>query len=933
MQHRAPARQATVAAAALAAIATLGLAGCATPVEPKAPAAAMPAALPAPAASLPVVASAAAAAAPAASPPTAAAARPPVDPTAPKPFADVIKDATRQDGFVPVWRKDEKVWLEIAPERLGQPLMVSVNVAQSVGERGLYSSQMGPDWLAEFRRVGNQFQLVAKQMGFRGERDPASRFAVGQAFSDSLIGSAVIASAPHPERKSVLVDASFLLGDMAGYSTKLEAAFRMPFAPDRANSYFESARAEPGLTTLSGKVHYAVPRISAPPLMLPGAPPPPPLPLPPQTTPDPRSLFVGFVFNFRELPAKPMAARRADPRVGHFIDSFTDLSDDLRPDNRVHHITRWRLEKKDPAAAMSEPVQPITFWLDRNIPKRYRASISAGVLEWNKAFERIGFKNAVLARQQEDGAEFDNMDAAHASIRWFVGADVGFAIGPSHSDPRTGEILDADIGMSDVFGRGARRQIREDLRQNGQQPTSFAEPAAWQAQAQTLWGASSPYRMCTYAHDAGSEMEFALDLLQARGDLDPDSPEAEAFVQAYIKDVIVHEVGHTLGLRHNFKSSTTVTREQLKDKTFGSTRGISNSVMDYNAFNLPLAGEPAGELNMTTLGAYDYWAIEYAYKPIEPAREAAELQAIAGRSATDPLLVFGDDVDAGGFPGNDGLDPTANRFDLGDDPLAFYQRRMQLSRELWARVQARGPQAGDDPERLRRSLLAGFGQFRDMPSLAAKYVGGMSTSRDPQGSGGRPAFTPVAPEKQRQALRFLSDSLFSVDSFRFQPEFLASLSPNYVEWMRPGLISIPQSVLRLQTQAMDRLLSAGTAQRLLELPNYLAEKDRKGVISVSELYATVQGAVWSELKSGKDIEPMRRNLQREHLKRLQAVLTRPSPTLPADAISLARLHATELQGQLRTAVARKGLAVENRAHLEDALSLITEALRASLQRG
>ena len=902
---------------AAAAWSVLALSACATDPQANAAAAA------------PVVASAAgpAAAASAAAPAPAAsgaatAARPP-DLTAPKPFAEVIKDATRQDGFVPVWRKDEKVWLEIAPERLGVPMLVSVNVAQSVGERGLYASQMGPDWLAEFRKVGNQFQLVAKQTNFRGERDAASRVAVGQGFSDSLIGSAAVASAPHAERKSVLVDASFLLGDMAGYSTNLEFAFRMPFAPDRANSYFESVRAEPGMTTLSGKVHYSVARISAPPLVLPGGPPPPPMTPPPQTTPDPRSLFVGFVYNFRELPAQPMAPRRADPRLGHFIDTFTDLSDDLKADNRVHHIQRWRLEKKDPAAALSEPVTPITYWLDKNIPKRYRASITAGVLEWNKAFERVGFKNAVVARQQEDNADFDNMDAGHASIRWFVGADVGFAIGPRSSDPRTGEIFDADIGMSDVFGRGARRLIREDL---------FADGAPWAASA---LAASSKARnaWCAYGQEGAQELDFALDLMEARGDLDPESPETEAFVQAYVKETTMHEVGHTLGLRHNFKGSTVVSREQLRDPGFAARGAISGSVMDYVPFNLPLKGEPKGEPNMTTLGPYDYWAIEYAYKPLDAAREDHELKAIAARSATDPMLAFGDDVDAGGFPGNDGLDPLVNRFDIGDDPLAFYQRRMLLSRELWQRVQDRGPQAGDDPERLRRSLLQGFRQFRDLPVLAAKYVGGMNTSRDPQGSGGRAAFAPVEPAKQRQALQFLTENLFSADNFRFKPEFLSSLSPNYVEWERPGLISIPQAVLRLQTQALDRLLAAGTAQRLLELPNYLAEKDRKGAISLSEVYATLNGAVWSELKSGREIDVMRRNLQREHLKRLQSVLTRPSPTLPADAVSLARLHAGELQGQLRTALARKGMAIENRAHLEDALALITEALRATLQRG
>ncbi|MBL3650141.1 hypothetical protein, partial [Bacillus sp. RHFS10] len=141
----------------------------------------------------------------------------------------------------------------------------------------------------------------------------------------------------------------------------------------------------------------------------------------------------------------------------------------------------------------------------------------------------------------------------------------------------------------------------------------------------------------------------------------------------------------------------------------------------------------------------------------------------------------------------------------------------------------------------------------------------------------------------------------STDRFRFKPEFLATLSPDSIEWARVGPVAVPQGVLALQTQAMDGLRSAGTARRRLELPNYLPEKERKGAISLNEVYATLQGAVWSELKSGKEIEPMRRSLQREHLRRLQALLTRPSPALPADAISLARLQAVELQLQLRQA--------------------------------
>ncbi|MDP2007296.1 MAG: zinc-dependent metalloprotease [Rubrivivax sp.] len=908
--HVFPGRLALLAAAAAA----LSLGACATAPTGTASAAATDGQ----AAATPPAARATAPGA-AASAPTAAA-RP--DPTAPKPFAEIIKDAKRQDGFVPVWRKDEKVWLEIAPEMLGKPFLMSVNVAQSVGERGLYASQMGPRWMVEFRKVGNQMQAVAKQMAYRAPSDAASGRAVSEGFSESLLAATAVASAAHPERKSVLVDAGFLLGDLAGYSTLLETAYRLPFAPDRANSFFEDARAEAGLTTLSAKVHYAVARIPARPLLPPGAP-APLTPPPPSTTPDARSLFVSYVYNFRELPAVPMATRPADPRVGYFTETYTDLSNDLRANPKVHNLKRWRLEKKDPQAALSEPVKPITYWMDRNIPAKYRKAVAAGIVEWNKAFERIGFKNAVVARQQPDDAAFDLMDAGHASIRWFLGADVGFAQGPSHADPRTGEILDADIRMADVFGRGSRRQARDDVYAPQGLPLGSTQVPAWKAGLDALQGNES----CTYAQDGANEMAFALDLLEARGELDPDSPETEEFVQNYIKDVITHEVGHTLGLRHNFKASTTVTREQLRDTAVGSGRSISGSVMDYNAFNLPLEGEAKRQLNMVTLGAYDYWAIEYGYKPVDPAQPAA-LTAIAERVRGDKSLAFADDGDAIG----DGLDPLVNTFDLGDNPLAYAQRRLALSKELWTRVQARQPQAGDDPERSRRSVLAGFRQLGPLPAVAAKYVGGMHTDRDLPGSG-KPGFRPVEPAQQRAALRFLTQEIFSNDSFRFKPEFLQTVQPDYIEFMRQGPLNVPQAVLALQTQALDRLLSPGTAGRLLELPNYLPEAQRKSAISLNELYGTLQGAVWSELKTGKEIDGLRRSLQREHLKRLQGLLTRPAPTLPADAVSLARLHATELQGQLRTALTKKaGMAVENRAHLEDALALVTEALRATLQR-
>jgi hypothetical protein len=336
-------------------------------------------------------------------------------------------------------------------------------------------------------------------------------------------------------------------------------------------------------------------------------------------------------------------------------------------------------------------------------------------------------------------------------------------------------------------------------------------------------------------------------------------------------------------------------------------------------------------MNPTGLGAYDYWAIEYAYKPISPENEKAELAKIAARS-TEPQLIYADDMDAGTGGVYDGMDPLANRFDLSDDPLAYYKKRLKLSQELWARIQDRKPVAGEDPLRQRRSITAGFSQLARASDLIGKYVGGMNAQRVVPGVGPRTAFTPVDPAQQRDALKFLASGIFSVDSFKFRPEFLSTLTVDYNEWERGVPLSVPTTVIRIQTAALDRLMGTPTATRLLDLPSYVAADKRKNLISRHEVYGTLNSAIWSELKSGAEIDRMRRNLQREHLKRLTALLTKGSATLPADALSLARMHAVQLQSDLRGAAGKGGLSPESRAHLQESLGTLTEALRATMSR-
>ena len=841
--------------------------------------------------------------APASATPPAAPATPPAAPGALRPMKDILKDAKSSPGFFTLHQKDEKVWLEILPSQLNQPFFFSYNIPRSVGERGLYGSQMGGSKLVEFTKIGNQIQLIAKNTQFFAkEGTPQAQF-VSESFSDSLMSSAVVVSAPNPDTKSILIEANALLfSDIPGYQTRLEGSFRMPFSLDTRNTSFSAIKNTNTLTGLEVKAHFSVPKLSAPSMM----PSPVPMPPPPTATPDPRSLFVSFYYSFMPLP-EPMQTRLADERVGFFTVARTDYTTDLNIKSKAHLLQRWRLEKKDANAAVSEPKQPIVYWLDKNIPEKYRASVAQGVLEWNKAFEKAGFKNALVVKQQEATDDFNNMDAKHTSIRWFTGADVGFAIGPSQADPRTGEILDADIGMSDVFTRGARRAVVEDLGR--------------------VRGADG--ELCDHAEAAAQELHYALDLLEARG-LELDTPEAEALAQAYLKDVIMHEVGHTLGLRHNFRASTMYDLKQIQDPNFTKINGVATSVMDYTPFNISPKGEKQGEYVMSTIGAYDYWAIEFGYKQFAPGQEAQGLAQILAK-ASQPELQFDSDEDAG-FGSMGGVDPMVNRFDLGADPLAYYKQRMKLSRELWDRLQNMNLATGESYERLTRSFRSGFNQLNRVAPLAAKYIGGVHIRRERAGSKNA-VFEPVSAAKQKEALALITKDFFGTDSFKFKPEFIARLATDRFErTMSDGSMqtSVALLVAGVQKGILDHVYSPAVATRLAEVG--MKVNDPKETLGLSDVYDTIQEAIWSEAKTGQETSLIRRNLQREQLRRMTDVLVKPTGPWPADARSIMRENARQLAGTLEKVLAKPSLSKTTRAHYADALDALNVTLKASVQR-
>jgi hypothetical protein len=849
----------------------------------------------------------------------------PGEPPPPRPFADVIKEAKETKGFFTVWRKDERTWLEIRPDQLDQPFFFGNSLASGLGERFFLPGLMGLEHVVVLRRVGNNVQLIAKNLRVRAPSGTPLDGAIRESYSDSLLAAAPVVSAPHAERKSFLVDAAaLLLGDLPGAQTALETAYRMAFALDRSNSSIERVRTTDEGTFVTVRAHFSVPKLPAPPRPAPGAPPPNPatLPNPPQTVPDPRSLFLSFAYTLAPLPAEPMRPRLADQRVGHFTEAFWDFGNEAGGDARTHFVNRWRLEKKNPAATTSEPRQPILVWMDKNIPEKWRDAVRAGILEWNKAFERAGFKDAIVVKQQPADADWSTVEGTrHLAVRWFAMQGPGaVAVGPSQVDPRTGEILRGAAIIPENWVRFSRTSIGEQL----------PKPQAAASVAELLGD-----RACTFAFDALDQMNFGLDLLVARGAIDPNGPEADRFVADSLKEVVMHEVGHALGLRHNFKASTGVKLDQLRDAAFVRSHGVSNSVMDYNALNIPLESEPATVYNQTTIGAYDYWAIEYAYRAVDPAREKDELAAIAGRAANDPALAYATDEDAGGFFG-EGIDPTVNPFDLGSDPLAYYQRRFALTRELWRRTQQRELPAGDSFALYRRNLARGLRQIQATAPLIAKYVGGVYTTRVTDGPE-RPLLVPVPADKQRDALNLLAKEVLSVDSFRFDPKFMSRLGIDQLDrfMSRDHVVvntdfSLATSVLAIQRSVLDQLMSDGVAQRLADAETKV--NDRRRLLTLADVQHTLADAVWSEVRSGRDVDSLRRNLQREHVKRLASGLVRPASAVAADVRSVQRATAIRLEADLRRALGNRKLSAATRAHLAESQALLAEALKAPLVR-
>ena len=559
------------------------------------------------------------------------------------------------------------------------------------------------------------------------------------------------------------------------------------------------------------------------------------------------------------------------------------------------------------------------------MPLAYRDTVKSAILEWNRAFEKIGFRNAIVVEQQPDDATFDTLDTGYASVRWMMNADPSFAaIGPSHVDPRTGEILDADIAIEGIITRQRRVERTQLLagiaKAEGDVPPMFATP----------YGAPPglpAHAWCAHADALAEQASYALDVLAARDELDPAGPQAQQFVLDYLKETVMHEVGHALGLRHNFRASRVYSDEQLSDPEFTRTHGTTGSVMEYNAVNLARPGERAGAYFQTLLGPYDYWAVEYAYKPIARDAEPQELQRIAARNS-EPLLAYGSDEDIA-----TGLDPETAQLDLGSDPIAFASKRLAIARDLFRRQETRQLSPEQDYAVLRRSLGYALADVSRSVGLLARQIGGVRTLRDYPGTG-RDPLQPVDATVQRQALDQIVRAVLAADGLTLSPALQRRLAPDFLDRSDFAIATdyaLPQRLLDLQRGMLGYLMSEGVAARVLDS----AEKvDRPAdAFTLSELYGRLSREVWSDLERPGPLPVARRELQRDHVNRIAAALLRPPAR--SDARALLRQQGQALLARLDAVNgAKKPLArdAETRAHLLDAADTLRQALAARLPR-
>ncbi len=865
-----------------------------------------------------------------------------------KDFASLIKGWERLEGLFTLYqdRPTGRLYLEIRPDQLNVNYLSTVTLESGIGEGWLHSGLPLMDMVFNFRQVNDRIQFVVPNMYFRTRAGDPQTAAVRRAFSDSTLQSLPILST-HTTRKSVLVDLGpLLLKDFPGLTPVLSATLGTRYSLDADKSSFGSVKTFPLNIELESIYGFSggMEENGFPAFIT--------------TLPDSRSFNLRVRYSLSHLPVhKAFRPRRADERVGYFISAYQDFSDDAPRSPFVRYINRWHLEKQDPAAALSPPKEPIVFWIENTVPRVYRDAIRDGILMWNPAFEAAGFKNAVEARQMPDNATWDPADVRYNTIRWLTSYQSGFlGIGPSRVNPQTGEILDADILIDGGFSRYLKQQYQNLVQPNQlrwlpslAKATGNPNLCSYGPLAQELKGLvpkqrvahplalqqMSNYDLC-FGLEATQQFALGASSLTMLHNALPNGPEMQAYVQDFLRTLVAHEVGHTLGLRHNFRGSAMLQPEELNNREITHQRGLVGSVMDYTPVNLAPQGTPQGDYFTQRVGPYDVWAIAYGYTPSEPMTERKMLEAIA-RRAPEPDLAYATDEDIYAD-----LDPQAHAFDLSSNLLTYAPWQFENALQMWSKIDRRYPLDGESFSDVRTVFNGIFNYYFSNAQYLSTFIGGQSFNRYRSGDAvGRSPFEPVPLAQQRQALQLLQTYVLDDRKFQFSPEVLNKLAPSrWSHWgTEPAVFQLDYPIydliLSLQSFILGDLLSY---DRLARLRDAELKTSPDQVLGIPELFDSLQTSIWREVLPATastdaplKLSSLRRGLQRQYLEVLSSLVLRQA-NAPEDARSMAWYHLRQLNAGLdRTLRRRQEMDIYTRAHLEESRDRLTKILEARLQ--